>query len=317
MAVRRTSDPTYGSVESRSRSVPRVLHDRPVDPVDFLAMSGGIAGRDLLAASGRHAVRRALEAGLVVRVGRGRFSLPIAASSLGLAHGLSGVLSHVSAARFWGWEVATPLGDVEIILPRNRRPRPAPGAVVRRRDVAPADVAPPGVTTPLRTVLDVATDHPFADALAIADSALRSGLVTRDELVAAALGSPDRGRARRLKVARAADPLADNPFESVLRALSIEAALSVVPQVSLFTGDRWVRPDLLDDGRCLAIEAESFTWHGNRQQLMRDCRKYNDLSLMGLTVVRFAWEHVMTERAYARAVLLTCAADRPPWRGAA
>jgi hypothetical protein len=103
----------------------------------------------------------------------------------------------------------------------------------------------------------------------------------------------------------------------VLRALSIEAALSVVPQVSLFTGDRWVRPDLLDDGRCLAIEAESFTWHGNRQQLMRDCRKYNDLSLMGLTVVRFAWEHVMTERAYARAVLLTCAADRPPWRGAA
>jgi hypothetical protein len=34
-------------------------------------------------------------------------------------------------------------------------------------------------------------------------------------------------------------------------------------------------------------------------------------------VVRFAWEQVMTERAYARAVLLTCAAGRPPWRGVA
>jgi hypothetical protein len=259
-----------------------------MDPVDFLTMSGGIAGRDLLAASGRLPVRRALESGLVVRVGRGRFSLPVVARSLGVAHGLCGVLSHVSAARFWGWEVPVPLGDIDVIVPRDRRRRPAPGAVVRRRDLPDGDVVSPGVTTPLRTVLDVATDQPFADALAIADSALRSALVTSDELVAAATGSPARGRARRLKVARAADPRADNPFESVLRALSIEAGLSVVPQVSLFTGHRWVRPDLLDDGRGLAIEAESFTWHGNRQQLMRDCRKYNDLSLMGLMVVRFA-----------------------------
>jgi hypothetical protein len=163
----------------------------------------------------------------------------------------------------------------------------------------------------------VATDHPFADALAVADSALRPGLVTRDELVAAAAGSPERGRARRLRVARAADPRADNPFESVLRALSLEAGLAVVLQASLFTGDRWVRPDLLDDGRALAIEAESFTWHGNRQQLMRDCRKYNDLSLMGLTVVRFAWEQVMVERAYARTVLQACAARDSLRRGAA
>ena len=47
-----------------------------MDPVDFLAMSGGMAGRDLLAASGRHAVGRALEAGALVRVARARFSLP-------------------------------------------------------------------------------------------------------------------------------------------------------------------------------------------------------------------------------------------------
>jgi hypothetical protein len=45
---------------------------------------------------------------------------------------------------------------------------------------------------------------------------------------------------------------------------------------------------------------------------MRDCRKYNDLGLMGLTVVRFAWEHVMVERAYARAVLAQCANRQTP-----
>ena len=106
-----------------------------------------------------------------------------------------------------------------------------------------------------------------------------------------------------MKVALAADPRADNQFESALRALALEAGLAVVPQVPLFTGDRWVRPDLLDAGRALAVEAESFTWHGNRHQLMRDCRKYNDLTSMGLSLLRFAWEHVMVERAYTRSVL--------------
>ena len=164
-------------------------------------------------------------------------------------------------------------------------------------------------------MLDVATDHCFLDALAVADSALRARSITPDELIAAAAASSDRGHARRMKVTLAADPRADNQFESALRALALEAGLEVVPQVPLFTGDRWVRPDLLDAGRALAVEAESFTWHGNRHQLMRDCRKYNDLTLMGLTLLRFAWEHVMVERAYTRSVLRAAAEGPRPWRG--
>jgi hypothetical protein len=187
---------------------------------------------------------------------------------------------------------------------------------VRRRDLPAYDVVEPGITTPLRTVLDVATDYPFEDALAVADSALRSRLVTHDELVAAALASPSRGRKRRLRLVVAADARADNQFESVLRALALQVGLDVVPQVSLFTGDRWVRPDLLDEGRGLALEAESFTWHGQRVQLMKDCRKYNDLSLLGLTLVRFAWEHVMLERSYTRAVLGAGLVGPRPCRGA-
>lgn len=287
-----------------------------MDPVDFLRRCGGVAGPVLLLASGRSAVDAAIASGTVIRVGRGRFALPVVASSLGVAHGLSGVLSHVSAARFWGWEVASPISRVEVIVPRDRRPRPS-SALIRRRDLAASDIAPPGVTTPLRTVLDVATDHPFLEALAVADSALRSKRVTADELIAAAVASPARGHARRMTAAVAADPRADNQFESTLRALSLEAGLAVEPQVPLFVGDRWVRPDLLDARRGLAIEAESFTWHGNRQQLMRDCRKYNDLTMAGLVLVRFAWEHVMIDRAYARSVLLTCAGGPAPWRGSA
>jgi hypothetical protein len=288
-----------------------------VDPVELLSRTGGVAGPVLLQASGRRNVRRALAAGTVVRVGRGRYALPAVAASVGTAHGLSGVLSHVSAARFWGWEVGTRLDAVDVVVPRTRHPRRVTGAVVRRRDLAPTDIAAPGVTTPLRTVLDVAADLPFVDALAVADSALRSGMVGADELLAAAHASPRRGHARRTKVASAADPRSDNPFESVLRALSLEAGLAVVPQVSLFTGLRWVRPDLLDEGRGLALEAESFTWHGDRRQLAKDCRKYNDLTLMGLSVVRFAWEQVMLDRTYARAALRACVGGPAPWLGAA
>ncbi len=288
-----------------------------MDPVELLRSSGGVAGPVLLRACGRGSVRSALAAGLVVRVGRGRFALPAVVDSVGVAHGMSGVLSHLSAARFWGWEVASPMDAVEVVVPRDRRPPRGARAVVRRRDLALVDVAMPGVTSPLRTVLDVATDHPFPAALATADSALRSRLVSADELIAAAAGSPSRGHARRMKVALAADPRADNQFESALRALALEAGLQVEPQVSLFTGHRWVRPDLLDEQRGVALEAESFTWHGQRVQLMKDCRKYNDLTLMGLVVVRFAWEHVMLEQPYARSVLATCAEERRSWSGAA
>ena len=288
-----------------------------MDPVELLRRSGGVAGPVLVHVCGRGPVRTALAAGLVVRVGRGRFALPAVLDSVGVAHGMSAVLSHLSAARFWGWEVASPLDAVEVVVPRDRRAHRATRVVVRRRNLAAGDVTVPGVTSPLRTVLDVATDHPFPTALAVADSALRSRLVEADELVAAAAGTPARGHARRMKVALAADPRADNQFESALRALALEAGLHVEPQVSLFTGDRWVRPDLLDEQRGLALEAESFTWHGQRSQLMKDCRKYNDLGLMGLLVVRFAWEHVMLEQVYTRAVLARCVGKRHIWRGAA
>jgi hypothetical protein len=40
-------------------------------------------------------------------------------------------------------------------------------------------------------------------------------------------------------------------------------------------------------------------------------------SLMGLTVVRFAWEDVMVERTYARTMLQTCVSGGHVWRGAA
>lgn len=89
-------------------------------------------------------------------------------------------------------------------------------------------------------------------------------------------------------MAGAASRLAANPFESALRAHALSAGLAVVPQVPLHRV-RWVPPDVLDDGRALALEAESVWWHGERWQLTNDCAKYNDLTMLGLHLLRFSW----------------------------
>jgi hypothetical protein len=96
-----------------------------------------------------------------------------------------------------------------------------------------ADDRADGVTTPVRTVIDCAR-LPFDEALPIADSALRSGLVTREELDVVQVRGAGAGSVRR--VLRHADGRAANPFESVLRARAIEVGLDVEPQVALDLG---------------------------------------------------------------------------------
>jgi very-short-patch-repair endonuclease len=148
--------------------------------------------------------------------------------------------------------------------------------------------------------MDCASRLPFDEALTIADSALRADAVTKAQLRRAAEEMPDRYRRRCLRVAREADGRADNPFESVLRAIALDVpGLSVEPQV--WIGAR--RADLVDQSLRLVVEAESFEFHGLRRLLKRDCERYNAFVLDGWLVVRFAWEHVMFAPDYVREVL--------------
>ena len=77
----------------------------------------------------------------------------------------------------------------------------------------------------------------------------------------------------------AADGRADNPFESVLRAISLDVpGLGLVPQVEIsMTGRRSVRPDLVDRSLRLVVEADSFEHHGSRKALVLDCARYDNL----------------------------------------
>ena len=53
----------------------------------------------------------------------------------------------------------------------------------------------------------------------------------------------------------------------------------------------------------MVLEADSFEWHGDRAALRRDARRYDLLVANGWTVLRFAWEDVMHDQEFVRAVL--------------
>ena len=282
------------------------------DAVETLALLGGAADHAQLVRHGcsRSSLRGAVAAGLVLLVARGRYCLPTAVDPRRSAVRVQGLASHTSAALHWGIAVARAPQRSQVTVSRTRSRVASRGIQVHWSDVPPED-AGDHVTEPRRTVLDCARTLPFGEGLAVADSALRDRLVDAADLRhhAGLLRGPGAASARR--VASAADGLAANPFESVLRGLALDAGLDVRPQVAIAHEDFFARVDLADVGRRLVLEADSFTFHGHREALARDCRRYDELVLLGWRVLRFAWDHVMHDPDWVTDVLLRAAGA--PW----
>ncbi len=284
-------------------------------PSDVIAQRGGACQvAEVLRHCSRKQLRTAIERGQVERIGHGRVALPGVTGAQATAVRLTAVASHLTAALAHGWEVARPPQVPQLIVKRNRRPKPQQfrGVEVRHRDLDSFEVHG-WLTSPHRTVLDCSRDLPFEDALAVADSALRHRDVDHGELLKRAHALPSTGRRAAIRVVEAASPLAANPFESVLRAIALDVeGLCVRPQVEIVDGEMRSRPDLVDQERRIVIEAESFQFHGHRRALHRDCERYNALGVRGWTLLRFSWEHVMQERDYVRGVLLAAVGPVQP-----
>lgn len=261
-------------------------------------------------ATSRKELAEAVSAGVVVRDSRGRYALPSATDALRRAHAMSAVLSHQSAAAHWGWEQKDTPATITVTVPRNRRLRMIPKDVsVHWADLAPDDIDRAGVTSRSRTLVDCLRTLPFDAALTIADSALRNGDCGEPALVRLChrVRGPGSGTARR--VAACANGLAANPFESVLRALCLDAGLDAAPQVSIYREDGprrqfLGRPDLVDRGRRLIFEADSYEYHGGQQEFRRDCRRYNGFQLVGFRCFRMPWLDTIREQHRVTDVLL-------------
>lgn len=212
------------------------------------------------------------------------------------AASVDGVLGLLSAARYWEWKVKTEPAHPQVVVPRGRNvsARRRVGVELRWAQLDPGD-HDGMATSRVRTVIDCARFLPFDEALAVADSALRSRTISRTELLLAAERCPRSGRTRAFEVIEQASAKAANPFESVLRAIVLQ-----IPDAH-FAPQGWIghrRADLVDAERRIVLEADSVEFHTEPADFERDIVRYNAFVVDGWIVLRFSWQQVMFDPDY-------------------
>jgi very-short-patch-repair endonuclease len=275
-------------------------------PVERLTELGGVATRrTVLRSCTRGDLDRALAAGDVVVVQRGLLALAVIDEQERAAARLGGVLALTSAALRHGWAVKTVPDRPEVMVSRGRRVGKADRRRFRvlRGELGEGDTEA-GATTPEVTLEHCMRRLPFDEALCIVDSAMRAG-VPRSLLRRIADGARGPGSPQMRVLAEVASPEVANPFESCLHAIALVVpGLEVRPQVTIREPDIVARPDFVDEELRIVLEADSFDWHGGRAQLSADARRYDLLVVNGWLVLRFSYEHVMTQPDFVRRVLV-------------
>lgn len=283
-----------------------------MDVAQVVRELGGVARSGALGpAVPRPDLRRALDAGSVVRLAHGLYGLPETTSHRADALGLDAALALESAALAHGWGVKIPPKRAQVVVGRARKvtAQRRQGVDLRWGEVSRAELDA-GVTTKVRTAVDCARLLPFDAALAVVDSALRDG-VPRTDLLLACERAPRTGRSRAFGVIELGTSLSANPFESVLRAV-----VHAMPGAD-FEPQVWIgsigRTDLADRRNRVVLEADSFEFHSQPGPFADDMVRYNAFVAEGWRVLRFAWKHVMFEQD---AVRVTVAAVLRPSRPA-
>lgn len=243
-----------------------------------------LPAREALAFLDRARLGRALHAGSLVSPAPGWYALPGVRAGQALAIARRAVLSHQSAAEHHGLDLVTRPERVHLTVPRGRKHR-VRGEVHHGSD-GPLDLRT-GVTDVLTTVVDCARTLPFAEALVVADSALRDRRITREELQRAAERLTGRGARMARRAARWASPRSGSAMETLVRAAMIEGRVhGWVEQHLIEAGGVRHRTDFAFPARRVVVEAEGYAFHAGVREFTNDCARYNRLVAAGWTVVR-------------------------------
>jgi very-short-patch-repair endonuclease len=239
----------------------------------------------------RSAVSHRVRRGWLVAVFRGVYQVgPVRAPrGLEMAAVLAtgGMLSHHSAASLWG--IRAHDGDVHVSV-SGRDQRPRPGLRIHRSlslNAAVQDGLP--LTTPTRTIHDLATCLPQPELDRAVEQAQILHLATRDEIAA---DLPRRGRPA-LRAALDNEPqLTRSEAERRLLALIRQARLPR-PQTNVILGGYEV--DLFWPDQRLVVEVDGYAYHSTRQAFERDRARDTALQAAGYRVVRFTWRQIVRE----------------------
>jgi very-short-patch-repair endonuclease len=211
----------------------------------------------------------------------------------------SAIVSHLTAAGLWGFDVPLVGEDprVHLTVPREARLRQRSDRRIHFSDVpAPETRRRHGVvvTSPSRTWMDLAAVVPPAALLAVTDQMLARGFPEDEFPAILRRATGRRGVAAARRVAARGDRRAGSPMESVLRWLLLEAGVSPpILQHVVRTGGRFVgQVDMAWPDRRVLVEFDGNV-HRDRKVFVDDVRRQNGLVLAGWTVLRFTSADVL------------------------
>jgi very-short-patch-repair endonuclease len=268
-------------------------------------------------------VARAVESGLLTAHHRGVYTFghrqlsPRGRAVAGLhVVGTDGVLSDVTAGALAS---ITPWVDEVHVTVARRAPRSRPG--LRIHSVAawqPGDVrivAGLPVTSPLRTLLDLAAGRPFAvfeRALAEAQVlGLLKGPHGLEELRARS-----RGRPGAAAVAAALDGTGALPTRSRLERMLLRiVAAAGLPRPITNTRVHGFEVDAYWPDERVVVECDGFAPHGHRRAFERDRARDAQLAALGYVVVRFTARQLEREPMLVAARLAAVLVRRAPAHG--
>jgi hypothetical protein len=152
------------------------------------------------------------------------------------------------------------------------------------------------VTSPARTVVDIARSRPYAEALVVADAALRLEPPYRCRAADLARVLHDcrtwPGVARAAAVVAAATALAESPLETLNRILFSWARLPRprLQHVLVDAEDRFVaRVDFYFEEQATVVEADGALKYDDPRSLFREKLREDRVRDLGLAVARAYW----------------------------
>jgi len=256
-------------------------------------------------ASGRlHPVWRGVYA--VGRPQLGRLGRWMAAS---LACGPGAVLSHGSAAALWEFGPELP-GLVEVSLPPGRSSRRAGIRAHRRAALLPADVtAREGipVTSPVRTLIDLATQLPPGRLERAVNEADKLGRVRADTLRASL--DEHRGEPGVAALRALLDPLSfrlsDSELETSFRPIARAAGLPTPETKARVNG---YEVDFFWPELGIVVETDGLRYHRTASQQRRGLERDQAHLAAGMWPIRFSHWQVKHDAKHVRDVLRRTAA---------
>ena len=148
------------------------------------------------------------------------------------------VFTHLTAAQVRGWWLPAPTPPphpVHVAVgPGERHPQRSDLAVTRLGRTPEVEVVNGHrLATAAETLLALARDHEVLDLVVLADSALRAGHCTLDQLFATA-AQRRRGAPRLREVLPLLDRRSESAWESIMRTLHRAAGIEVEPQYEIY-----------------------------------------------------------------------------------